>query len=121
LTGRPVLVNREYALAYHVGFYRVVQQRTLDLIDAYYSDSPARVAEFAAKYGVQIFLVDRQAFDPAGAADAWAGSFEPYTSMVLQRLQGPRKFALLDAIRRCSVVAQRDVYVVPASCFKPAR
>jgi hypothetical protein len=120
LTGRPVLVNREYALAYHIGFYQVVRQRTLDLIDAYYSDSPARVAEFAAKYGVQIFLVDRRAFDPAVAADAWAGSFEPYTSLVMDRLQRRGRFALLDSVRRCSVVTQRDVSVVPASCFQPS-
>jgi len=121
LTGRPVLVNREYALPYHEGFYRVVQQRTLDLIDAYYADSPGRVDELARKYGVQIFLVDRQAFDLERAADAWAGSFDPYTTLVLDRLRRGGRFALLDAVRRCSVVSQGDVAVVPASCFKPLR
>jgi hypothetical protein len=120
LTGRPVLVNREYALAYHEGFYRVVQQRSRDLIDAYYADSPGRVDQFAKQYGVQIFLVDRQAFDSATAADAWAGSFEPYTTLVLDRLRKGGRFALLDAVRRCGVGSQRDVIIVPASCFQQA-
>jgi hypothetical protein len=120
LTGRPVLVNREYALAYHEGFYRVVKQRTLDLIDAYYADSPGRIDEFARKYGVQIFLVDRQAFDLEAAADAWAGSFDPYTTLVLDRLRRGGRFALLDSARRCGVVFQRDVAVVPATCFQQA-
>ena len=119
--GRPVLTNREYALAYHQGYYDAVRQRTLDLIDAYYAESPRQVAEFAARYGVDIFLVNRLAFGPDTAADAWAGSFEPYTSLVLGHLRRNGRYALLDAARRCGVLTEGEVTVVPARCFSPNR
>lgn len=120
LAGRPVVTNREYALAYHQGYYNDVRQRTLDSIDAYYAESPGRVAEFAARYHVQVFLVNRLAFEPETAVDAWAGEFEPYTSTVLGSLRRSGRYALLDAARRCGVLTEGGVTVVPASCFTPA-
>ena len=36
----PVLVNREYALAYHLGYYGQVERRARDVIEAYYAESP---------------------------------------------------------------------------------
>jgi len=118
---RPVLSNREYALAYHDGYYDLVRQRTLDLIDAYYAESPRQVAEFASRNGVDVFLVNRLAFAPDTAVDAWAGSFEPYTSLVLGHLRRNGRYALLDAARRCGVLTEGEVTVVPASCFATGR
>ncbi|MCC6176273.1 MAG: hypothetical protein IT305_13285 [Chloroflexi bacterium] len=118
---RRVLVNREYSLAYHPRYYAEVEQRNLDLIEAYYSDSPRQVAEFAARYGIDVFLVNRAAFDRDTALDAWAGDFAPYVSLVRDRLRKSSKFALLDAARRCGVLTEHDVTVVPASCVAPSR
>lgn len=120
-SGLRVMTNREYALAYHTGFYGQVQERTRAAIDAYYAESPQQLAEVTAKYGVGVYLVNRAAFDPARAADAWAGSFEPYTSMVLERVQRGRRFALLDQVRRCGVLTEGDVTVVSAGCIVASR
>ncbi len=119
--GRRVLANREYSLPYHVGYYREVDTRLRDQIRAYYADTPGPLVEFAARYGVTVFLVNRAAFDPATAADAWAGSFEPYGSMVQERVEKGRRFALLDAVRRCGVLTERDVTVVLAACLAASR
>lgn len=120
-TGRRVLTNREYALAYQLGFYGQVQQRTRDAIDAYYADTPAAIVEIARRYGVSIILVNRAAFDPATAVDAWAGNFEPYTGLVQERLAGGRGFALLDATRRCGVLTERAVTVITVGCLATLR
>ena len=120
-SGRRVLVNREYALAYHLGFYRQVEQRASDAIAAYYAESPRELQELASRYGLTVFLVNRAAFEPATAADAWAGSFAPYTAEVVRRVEGGRRFALEDAARRCGALTEQDVTVVPAACLATLR
>ena len=120
-SGRRVLINREYALAYHLGFYRQVEQRASDTIAAYYAESPRELQELASRYGVTVFLVNRAAFDPATAADAWAGSFAPYTSEVVARAERGRRFALEEAARRCGALTEQDVTVVPAACLATLR
>jgi hypothetical protein len=117
-SGRRVLMNREYALAYHLGYYREVQQRVRDGIAMYYAEQPAQIVALADAYGVTAIIVDPAAFDPATAADAWAGSFEPYTSLVLERLQGRRRFALLDERRRCTATSEGDLTVILVACLR---
>ena len=119
--GRPVLTSREYALAYHTGYYAELSQRTRDLIDAYYTDSPRRVQEVVARYGIDYFLVNRAAYDTATFVDAWAGEFEPYVSEVRGQLRRSGRYALLDATRSCGLFSEGDVTVVPARCFDSAR
>lgn len=64
--------------------------------------------------------MNRAAFDAATVADAWAGGFEPYGSMVRERVE-KRRFALLDAARRCGVLTEQDVTVVPGEARLAAR
>jgi hypothetical protein len=120
-SGRRVLVNREYALAYHLGYYRQVERRVRDTIDAYYADSPAPILSLISRYGVTVFLVNQAAYDPARAADAWAGSFEPFTSEVVARAERGRRFALAESTRRCGALTEQEVTVVPAACLLAAR
>lgn len=49
---------------------------------------------------------------PATVGDAWAGSFEPFGSMVRERVEKGRRFALLDAVRAaaCSPSATSRSY-----------
>ncbi|MBA2446670.1 MAG: hypothetical protein H0V51_01450 [Chloroflexi bacterium] len=121
LTGRRVLVAREYALAYHLGYYGELRQRTEELIDAYYADSPRRLVELAERYGVDVFLVNRAAFDQATYADAWAGEFAPFTSAVGDKLRRHDRFALLDLVRRCAAVDDGQVAALPTACIASAR
>ena len=118
---RPVLTAREYALAYHTGYYAELSRRTRDLIDAYYTDSPRRVREVADRYGIDYFLVNRTAYDPVTFADAWAGEFEPYVSEIRGQLRRSGRYALLDETRRCGLFTEGNVTVVPANCIAAGR
>jgi hypothetical protein len=120
-SGRRVLINREYALAYHLGYYREVERRVEDVVEAYYADSPRALVDLTSRYGVTVFLVNRAAFDPATAVDAWAGSFAPYTSEVSRQVERGGRFALEDAARRCGALTEQDVTVVPAACLATLR
>lgn len=116
--GRSILVGREYLLPYHLGYYAELRQRTEALIEAYYAESPAQVAEFADRYGVDLFLVNRFAYDRQKFTDAWGSGFEPYLSAIRPKLEGRRRYALLEATRRCAAVDEGAVAVVPTSCLR---
>ena len=117
LTGRRVLATREYALPYHLGYYEQVRQRLLDLIDAYYAESPREVAEFANRYGVDLLLVNRTAFDRTRFTNAWGSDFEPYGSHIAGKLGSSTRFALLEAASRCRSQDAGGVLLVPVSCL----
>jgi hypothetical protein len=117
-SGRRVVMNREYALAYQLGFYREVERRVRDGIAAYYAESPREIVELADRLGVGAVVVDPAAFDRSAAAEVWAGSFEPYTSLVLDRLQGRRRFGLLDERRRCSAMSEGELTVMLITCLR---
>lgn len=59
---RSILVGREYAIPYHWGYYRQFRQRTLHLIRAQYSGDWATLQNFARKYGVDFWLLEKSAF-----------------------------------------------------------
>jgi hypothetical protein len=117
-SGRRVLMNREYALAYHLGYYREVERRVRDGIAMYYAETPRQLVALADAHGVTAVILDPAAFDPATAADAWAGSFAPYTSAVLEQLQPRRRFALLDERRRCGAMSEGELTVVLINCLR---
>jgi hypothetical protein len=118
ITGRRVLVAREYALAYHVGYYAEVSQRMADLTDAYYDEGTKRLSFLAERYGVDFFLVDEHAFDASTYRWAWGPRFEPYTSSIGAKLTRRRRYALQDLARGCAVVVDGTVALVPATCLK---
>jgi hypothetical protein len=119
--GRRVLTSREYALPYHLGYYRQMRQRTEDLIEAYYAESPRAVLDLIDRYGVDVIVVNRAAFNPATLERAWTNQFEPYNSMILEKLGGSQRFILLDLARRCAVVDSGAVAIVPATCVEALR
>jgi hypothetical protein len=121
--GRPVVVSRDHALAFHLGYYDELRTRARDLIEAYYAESPADVADFAAVYGVDLFLVNEAAYRPTMIAQVWSirratPAWEPFTSAVAQKLQGSRRFALRDLVDRCAVMREGPTAVVPAACVR---
>lgn len=61
---RSILVSGEYAIAYHVGYYRQFRQQLADLIRAQYSPDLADAKNFIQKYGVDFFLLEKGAFAP---------------------------------------------------------
>ncbi|MBA2450843.1 MAG: hypothetical protein H0V51_22750 [Chloroflexi bacterium] len=115
---RRVLVAREYALAYHLDYYGEVQRRTRDLIDAYHDEGTRRLGALVDRYGVDLFLVQHAAFYAPTFRRAWGSGFEPFTSAIAARLDRPRRYALQDLVRRCAVVNDGTMALVPASCVQ---
>jgi hypothetical protein len=118
LAGRSVLVAREPALPFHLGYYGKLKERIQDLVEAYYAESPKQVADFAARYDVDLFLVNRAAFQPALLADAWHERWAPFNPAVSRKLEGSHSFVLLELASRCAIVDDGEVAIVPTTCLR---
>ena len=73
---RSILVGREYAIPYHVGYYSEFRQRTLALVRGQYSPDLAAARELIKKYNIDFWLLERSAFAPDYIADnRWLKGF----------------------------------------------
>ncbi|MDE5115394.1 MAG: hypothetical protein O4803_14545, partial [Trichodesmium sp. St15_bin1_1] len=61
---RSILLGREYAIPYQVGYYSQFRQRVIDLIVAQYSSNLTDVKDFIQKYGIDFWMVHRGSFTP---------------------------------------------------------
>jgi hypothetical protein len=113
---RPILMSREYALAYHLGYYTVARQRMHDLVESYYADSPRGALEPIRKYGVGFMLVDGAAFDRDRAIDAWSGGFQPFTATIVDHVRRRGRWAWPEFARTCGVAQDGEVVLVSVAC-----
>jgi hypothetical protein len=115
---RPVFHSLEHALAFHLGYYDQMRERMNALVEAYYAESPQVVLDFADRYGVDLFVVDRRAY---GLFGDWfwtyiPGSAEPQGARVRELLRSDRSFVLQAAASRCPLLVDGDVALVSRPC-----
>jgi hypothetical protein len=119
---RSVFVSEEYAIPYHTGYYRQFRQRTVELIAAQYSEHFASVQEFIQRYGIGIWLLDRDAFTPEYVARRpWLMQFQPVASQVIARLQRGTAPALSRLLPLCVVFADQQLLALDARCIMATR
>lgn len=114
---RSILVGREYAIPYHVGYYRQFRQRMLDLIRAQYNPDLTAVQTLIQKYGIDFWLLDREAFTPEYIANnSWIKQYQPASTEALTSLQQETP-ALSAVMGRCSVFETQRLVVLNAACI----
>jgi hypothetical protein len=129
---RSVLVSKEYALPFHLGYYNPMRQRAIDLINAQYSPDLKVLQGFIKKYQIDFFLIDRNAFQPAAILNNpglrnWLMQFQPATNEAIAHLQkkegqkneGQKKegVAILPLLKPCTVLKTRNLSVLDAQCI----
>lgn len=115
---RSVLVGSEYAIPYHLGYYRRFRQRVLDLITAEYSPNLQRMQTTIANYGITLWIVDRANFTPeALAQNSWLRQYQPAYGEALRQLQQNQVPAIVRHIPRCSVMETGSLVVLNAACL----
>ena len=116
---RSILVGREYALPYHVGYYRQFSQRVRDLIRAQYSPDLAEVRNFIEKYGIDFWLVERGAFAPEYAAkNKWLQQYQPEASTAVAGLESGTPGALARLMETCAVFETGNFVVLESGCLR---
>ncbi|MBD2440793.1 hypothetical protein H6G69_29070 [Nostoc sp. FACHB-110] len=115
---RPILVGREYALPFHIGYYSQIRQRTIDLIHGQYSFDITSAQQLIQKYGVDFWLVERTAFQVEYLnKKTWLKSFQPVFAEAVGNLQQDKIPAIAKLISRCSVLETESFSVLRADCI----
>jgi hypothetical protein len=119
-TQRSILVGSEYAIPYHLGYYQQFRQRVLDLLEAQYSPNLATVQSFIRTYGIDFWLLDRTAFDPAYVIhNPWLQQYQPAAAIASQTLMEKDTPALIEQMPRCSVLETPTLVLLDATCIAP--
>ena len=114
---RLVLTSEMYAIAYHVGYYNKIRQRTLDIVRAQYSPQLDPAVNLIREYGVNYWLLDRVAFTPPYLSHYdWLMQYEE-TRDALQRLQQGIVPALSTTVERCTILASEEALLLDANCI----
>ena len=117
-----ILVGSEYAIPYHQGYYRQFRQRTIELIQAQYSQDLAEVQQLIQKYGIDFWLLERTAFTPEYvASDHWITQYQPLANNAIAQLKQGNLPALSDLTESCSVFATESLVVLQADCIQRAQ
>ena len=117
-TKRSILVSREHAIPYHMGYYRPYRQRVIDLIEAQYSPNLEVVAQFIKKYGVTHWLIEASAFSADYIAnDRWRRQHQPIAQEVVANLESGDTPALVVYKDSCGVFKSDRYTVIDAECI----
>lgn len=115
---RSILTGSEYAVPYHLGYYRQFRQRVLELIQAQYSPDIATVRQLIQKYRITHWLLDRGAFEVEFVAqNGWLRQYQPTTAQAIANLRQGNTPALQGRIDRCKVLETEGLILLQASCL----
>ncbi len=115
---RSILVSREYAIPYHMGYYRPFRQRVIDLIEAQYTPNSELVSKFIQQYGVTHWLIEASAISPDYIANnRWIQQHQPISQEVVASLEKGTIPALLAYKDSCAVFKSEPYTVIDAKCI----
>lgn len=115
---RSILTGSEYAVPYHWGYYRRFRQRTLDLIQAQYSQDVIDVRRFIQKYGIDYWLIDANAFTPEYLTERTLNQYQQLTSTAISNLQQGNLPALANITQKCTIFQAGSFIVLQADCIQ---
>ena len=114
---RSILVGSEYAIPYHVGYYRQFRQRTIDLIWAQYSPNLSEVKNFIRKYKIDFWLLDAGGLTPDYLANnRRVQQYQPAAKEALDKLQQGAVPAISKVMAICQVFEDKGFVVLNANC-----
>ncbi len=121
---RSVLTTKEYSIPYHTKYYAQIRQRTIELIVAQYSPDLTQVKSFIQKYGIDLWLLDRNyLFKPyketnnqLNSTDRWIRQFSAANEIDSSSQQ--QIPALSSFVNRCSIFDTQSLVVLSTKCIK---
>lgn len=121
LARRSVLAAREYAIPYHLGYFREFERRVRATIEAQYTDDPAVLAAFVADFGVTHFLVDGGAFEAGylepSNRNRWFTQYADETGAARRLLESGRTPLVASLAAECRVWGDTRVALISAQCL----
>jgi hypothetical protein len=115
---RPVLIAREYAVPYQLGYYRQFRERARDLIRAQYSSDPGVLASFIKRYGVDLLLIDAHAFQKDYLMNSWVRQYLTTPREINELLNSGGEQSIVAGLREtCKVLDTAAIAVLDCSCL----
>lgn len=115
---RSVLVAREYAIPYHVGYYNEFKERVEALIQAQYSPNPRDVRRFIEKYDVDFWLLDKRAFEGNYVSPKfWIWQYQPAAQAARDSLQQGTVPFVAQMIAPCTALQKDGLTILNAACL----
>lgn len=117
-SGRSVLVSSEIAIPYHVTYYREIDRRARDLIEAHYTTNPETLRSFIERYGVTHWLLDSNAYNPTALnQDRWIQQYQPEAGEAISTLASRQTPVLQQVSDRCPLFHMEHYWVLDAACI----
>ena len=115
---RSILVGREYAIPYHLGYANPFRQRVIDLIAAQYSLKRPELVNFIRTYNVDFWLLSRQVFQEDFLEEGWIQQYPDAIDAAKLNLEQGRP-VLQRSIKRCLVFEDKtnSLLVLDAACL----
>jgi len=118
-SNRSILFGREYAIPYHKAYGAAIRQRANALIRAQYTTNPAELTRFLQTYGVDFWLISRNAFRPAALNGLNLRQYPAAVAAAQTHLQqGIPVLATL--INQCTNLQDGALLVLNADCIQRA-
>ena len=115
---RSVLVAPEYSIPYHWDYYQHIRQRAKDLIRVQYSSDPTDINDVIQKYQIDLWLIDRDAFDNLYLTNnPWLTQFQPEASRAISFLQSNEQSIIALRSDKCSIFQTEKLNLLDAQCL----
>ncbi|HEY9646078.1 MAG TPA: hypothetical protein V6C88_06905, partial [Chroococcidiopsis sp.] len=117
---RSVVAGSEFALPYHLSFYRQMQQRIVDLAKAQYSPDRADLQAAIATYGVDFWLLDRDFLQPNYLSQQpWLlhSTMRADVEQAIARSSITNPPAIAQDLERCAAITTERLILLNADCL----
>ncbi|MBE9041832.1 hypothetical protein IQ235_13685 [Oscillatoriales cyanobacterium LEGE 11467] len=114
---RSIISGQEYAIPYHLGYYRSFQSGTSELIQAQYTESLLELQNFIKTYEIDFWLLENETLtlDYIEKND-WMKQYSKATQQAIKLLEEGRSPAFKSVLERCSKFQLDSFTVVPTEC-----
>lgn len=113
---RSVVVGREFAIPYHVGYANQFRQRAMDLIQAQYTRDPAELQRVIDTYQITFWLIEPEVFKPKFLRQEWVRQYPTATKPAIRNLNRGVP-VLQQRAEGCTVFRAKNLSVVDAACL----
>ncbi|MGL4882946.1 MAG: hypothetical protein ACRC8K_18095, partial [Waterburya sp.] len=115
---RSVLVAEEYSIPYHLDYYQPIRQRTQDLIKAQYSSNQDEVNQFIKQYGIDLWLLDKNAFTTQYLQNnSWLRQFQPETQQAIASLKSTQQPLVATKTKQCRIFQTAKLELLDTQCL----
>jgi hypothetical protein len=117
-TRRSILVSREYAIPYHLGYYNRFSAKVRDLITAQYSNNLQTVKQFIQQYNITFWLIEEDSFTTKYLTEnSWLKQYQLEYRKAIANLENNFIPIVAASQDTCQVLTTEQFKVIETKCL----